>query len=78
MSLQNKVVLNIIKYMDSLDIEINNNKIKSYSYYLSQITNISEKRLNNILDINKQRKVRLSEIEEICYSLNIEMYRVFK
>ncbi len=79
MKLQDKVVLNIIKYMDSLDIEIvSNNKIKTYSNYLSKITDISEKRLNNILDINKKRIVRLNEVEQICYSLNIDMYKIFK
>lgn len=79
MELQNIVINNILNYMDSIKIEIkDDNRIKIYSKYLSKLTDISEKRLENILDIRKKRKIRLGEIEKICNALNIEMYKIFK
>ena len=79
MNLQDEVVLNILSYMDSLNIDIiNGNRIKSYSLYLSKIIDISEKRLNNILDVNKKRKIKLDEVSKIAYALNVPLYEFFQ
>lgn len=79
MNLQDEVVLNILSYMDSLNIDIiNGNRIKSYSLYLSKIIDISEKRLNNILDVNKKRTIRLDEVSQISYALNVPLYEFFQ
>lgn len=78
MELQDKVVLNIIGYMDKLNIEIKDNKVKSYVEYLSKKSDLSLKRLNNILDVNKKRKIRLDEVCKIADALNVDTYILFK
>ena len=78
MELQDKVVLNIIGYMDKLNIEIKDNKVKSYVEYLSKKSDLSLNRLNNILDVNKKRKIRLDEVCKIADALNVDTYILFK
>ena len=69
LNVHDQVASNIIKYLDSLNIECEDNKIKSYAKYLSNITGLKYKRLETILSIGVKRRITLMEVMIITDSL---------
>ena len=69
LSVHDQVALNIIKYLDTLNIECKENKIKSYAKYLSNITGLNYKRLETILSVGVKRRITLMEVMIITDSL---------
>ena len=71
MNVHDKVALNIINYLDSQKIHYEENKIKSYSNYLSKLTALKQKRLETILTVGAKRRITIMEVLAICDGLGI-------
>ena len=71
MNVHDKVALNIIKYLDTQNIEYKDNKIKEYSIYLSKVTALRQKRLETILSVGTKRRITIMEVLAICDGLQI-------
>lgn len=74
---QDKVVINIISYLDKV-IPETDNKMKEYVKYLEERTELKPNRIKNILTLNKVRRITIKEIYEISTALNVEMKDLFK
>lgn len=74
---QDKVVINIINYLDKV-IPETDNKMKEYVKYLEERTELKPNRIKTILTLNKVRRITIKEIYEISTALNVEMKDLFK
>lgn len=74
---QDKVVINIISYLDKV-IPETDNKMKEYVKYLEERTELKPNRIKTILTLNKVRRITIKEIYEISTALNVEMKDLFK
>lgn len=74
---QDKVVINIINYLDKV-IPETENKMKEYVKYLEERTELKPNRIKTILTLNKVRRITIKEIYEISTALNVEMKDLFK
>lgn len=74
---QDKVVINIINYLDKV-IPKTDNKMKEYVKYLEERTELKPNRIKTILTLNKVRRITIKEIYEISTALNVEMKDLFK
>ena len=74
---QDKVVINIINYLDKV-IPETDNKMKEYVKYLEERTELKPNRIKTILTLNKVRGITIKEIYEISTALNVEMKDLFK
>ena len=77
-TLQDKVVSNVIKYLDEQITNSTDNKIESYIEYLEERTELKSNRIKTILTLNKVRRITIKEIYEISIALNVEMKDLFK
>ena len=77
-TLQDKVVSNVIKYLDEQITNSTDNKIESYIEYLEERTELKPNRIKIILTLNKVRRITIKEIYEISTALNVEMKDLFK
>lgn len=77
-TLQDKVVSNVIKYLDEQITNSTDNKIESYIEYLEERTELKPNRIKTILTLNKVRRITIKEIYEISIALNVEMKDLFK
>lgn len=69
MELQDKVIMNVIKYMKEFNID---------ETYILEHSTLKAKRLNVILTIGTKRRITLSEIYEISKAIEIPMKVLFK
>lgn len=74
---QDKVVINIINYLDKV-ISETDNKMKEYVKYLEERTELKPNRIKIILTLNKVRRITIKEIYEISTALNVEMKELFR
>lgn len=74
---QDKVVINIINYLDKV-IPETDNKMKEYVKYLEERTELKPNRIKTILTLNKVRRITIKEIYEISTALDVEMKDLFK
>ena len=74
---QDKVVINIINYLDKV-IPETDNKMTCYIKYLEERTELKANRIKTILTLNKVRRITIKEIYEISTALNVEMKDLFK
>ena len=74
---QDKVVINIINYLDKVMPETDN-KMKEYVKYLDERTELKPNRIKTILTLNKIRRITIKEIYEISKALDVEMKDLFK
>lgn len=74
---QDKVVINIINYLDKV-IPETDNKMKEYVKYLEERTELKPNRIKIILTLNKVRRITIKEIYEISTALNVEMKELFR
>lgn len=77
-TLQDKVVSNVIKYLDEQITNSTDNKMKEYVKYLEERTELKPNRIKTILTLNKVRRITIKEIYEISTALNVEMKDLFK
>ena len=74
---QDKVVINIINYLDKV-IPETDNKMNEYVKYLEERTELKPNRIKTILTLNKIRRITIKEIYEISKALDVEMKDLFK
>lgn len=74
---QDKVVINIINYLDKV-IPETDNKMKEYVKYLEERIELKPNRIKTILTLSKVRRITIKEIYEISTALNVEMKDLFK
>lgn len=74
---QDKVVINIINYLDKV-IPETDNKMKEYVKHLEERTELKPNRIKTILTLNKVRRITIKEIYEISTALDVEMKDLFK
>lgn len=74
---QDKVVINIINYLDKV-IPETDNKMKECIKYLEERTELKPNRIKTILTPNKMRRITIKEIYEISKALDVEMKDLFK
>lgn len=77
-ALQDKVVNNIIKYLNEKITDTNDNKMKTYIKYLEERTDLNNNRIKTILKINTKRRITLSEISKIAKALDVEIQSLFR
>lgn len=77
-TLQDKVVSNVIKYLDEQITNSTDNKIESYIEYLEERTELKPNRIKTILKLNKVRRITIKEIYEISTALHVEMKELFR
>ena len=75
--MQDKVVMNILKCLDNRLPNISDNRIDAYSKYLSEITELKQKRIQTILNTNLKRRITFYEIYQIAAALKVSMNELF-
>lgn len=74
---QDKVIMNILKYLDTRLPNISDNKTEAYAKYLSEITELKQKRIQTILNTNLKRRITFYEIYQIAAALKVSMNELF-
>lgn len=68
MTTQDKVITNVIRYMEELKIDEN---------YILEHSSLTKKRLRTILNIGAKRRITISEVNQISKAIGVDMYKLF-
>ena len=74
---QDKVVMNILKYLETKFPDIQDDKVEFYINYLSEVTDLKTKRIRTILNTKLKRRITFYEIYQIAAALKISMNTLF-
>lgn len=71
---QQKIINNMIKYLDKVVTTTGEDKMKFYVSYLSERTILKSNRIKRILNQEVNKRLAIWECVEIARALNISMY----
>lgn len=75
LNIQQKVIQNMLRYLEhEVPIIHENNRMKDYVKYLAERTNLKPNRIKRILDDDVDKRLSLSECNEIAQALGMSMY----
>lgn len=75
LDIQYKVIKSILKHLEQkVPIIDEKHKMKSYVAYLAERTTIKPKRIRRILDDDINKRLTISECNEIAHALGLNMY----